>query len=197
MIHFVDNTQATDKEDFVTITVNEFNDETAQNFEKDVSKAHSTGQPVIPVKISTHGGLIDACMQMKSAIDRSKLPVLTYVPDRAYSAGFALLAFGTKGYRFVGPNAFTMDHQAHYGAVGKDAEVENQVEFHREYLDQFYEVLAEECDQPEDFFKNRWENLNNLNDYLNAEETVEIGAADQIGQPQINAEVKVEWNIVR
>lgn len=197
MIHFKDETLSTNADDFVSITVNEFNDETAGDFQQDVSKAHRTGQPVVPVRISSHGGQVDACMQMKSAIDRSEIPVLTYVPDRAYSAGFALLAFGTDGYRFIAPTAFTMDHQAFYGAVGKDAEVENQVEFHRKYLDQFYEVLAEECGQPKDFFKDRWENLNNLNDYLTAEETIDIGAADQISQPRIEAEVKVEWNVIR
>lgn len=197
MIHFSNGVESTDADDFVTITVNEFTDDSGKSFEEGINKAHTTDQPIIPVRISSNGGRIDACMQMKSAIDRSELPVLTYTPDRAYSCGFALLAFGTDGYRFVDPHAFTMDHQGSYVAFGKDAEIENTVEFRRQYLDQFYEILAEECGQDPDFFKDRWENMNNLNDWLDAQETLKIGAADQIGKPKVKAEMKLEWNVVR
>lgn len=196
MIHFSNKATLPD-ENFVSVTVNEFNDESAEEFKKQIEKAHIYDQGVIPVKISSHGGIIDACIQMKSAIDRSEIPVLTYVPDRAYSCGFALLAFGTDGYRFVDPNAFTMDHQAKTGTYGKDAEVENAIEFKRRKLDSFYNLLDEACGKEEGFFKNRWEDKNNLNNYLGAEETVEIGAADEASRPTVKATATVDWKVVR
>jgi ATP-dependent protease ClpP protease subunit len=196
MIHYKENADKPD-DGFVQITVNKFNDESASEFEDKVSKAHSTGQKVVPVKVSSNGGIIHSCLQMKSAIDRSELQVLTYVPDRAYSCGFALLAFGTKGYRFADPHAFTMDHQAKGGVIGKDAEMENRMEFQRRYLDSFYSLLDEACGKPEGFFKERWEDKNNLDDFLDAEETVELGAADEVAKPYVKATTETKWTIRR
>lgn len=185
------------EEDFVSIRVNYFNDSTAAEFAEKVSKAHSTGQPVIPVTISSWGGLVTAGIQMYAAVQRSQLPVLTYAEDRAMSCGFFLLAIGTPGYRFVDPNAELMDHQAFYGVIGKDAEVENQQEHNRRAMDKFYRLMDEACGHEEGFFKDRWEDLNNLNDYLTAEEGVEIGAADEVGRPRIEAEATIDWTLTR
>lgn len=183
------------RDDPVIIRVNEFNDQTAGSFQEDLSSAQETGQPIVPVVISSWGGKVSAAIQMHSAIQRSSLPVLTYTPDRAMSAGFALLSFGTEGYRFVDPEAFTMDHQAKYGVIGKDAEVENQMEQRRREMDQFYRLLDKQCGKDPGYFKERWSDMNNLNDYLDAEGTVEIGAADHIGRPEITLEAEANWNI--
>lgn len=185
------------QDDFVSVRVNQFSDASAAEFAEKISEAHSTGQPVIPVTISSYGGLVSAGIQMHAAIQRSQLPVLTYAEDRAMSCGFFLLSIGTPGYRFVDPNAELMDHQAFYGVIGKDAEVENQQEYQRRELDKFYRLLDEACGQEEGFFKERWKDLNNLDDYLTPEEGVEIGAADKIGRPRIEAETKIDWTLHR
>lgn len=183
--------------DFVSVHVNRFTDASAAVFSERLSDAHRTGQPVVPVIISSYGGLIDPLLQMHAAVQRSELPVLTYTPDRAMSCGFALLAFGTPGYRFVDPNATLMDHQASYGARGKDAEVVNRLEHMREAMGRFYALIDEACGREPGFFADRWEDLNNLNDYLKPEDVVRLGAVDEIGRPVINYSVDVSWKIQR
>lgn len=185
------------RDDPVTAHVNDFDDSSAKDFRETVNEANNTGQPILPVVISSNGGKVAACLQMHSAIEKSEIPVLTYTPDRAYSCGFALLAFGTPGYRFVSPSAFTMAHQVSYGAIGKESEVENQVEFQKRQNEEFYRLLDEACDKENGFFSDFFEDKNNLNEFLSAEETVELNAADTIGRPQLTASISLEWTLKR
>lgn len=191
----IDYTGFVPEEDFVHVFVNKFTDETALEFQEKVDEAQTTGQPLVPVTISSNGGLINAAVQMKKAIDRSSVPVLTYVPDRAYSCGFFLLAFGTKGYRFVSPESFTMAHQITSGALGKGNEIENKVEFKRRKFAAFYKMLDEACGKEAGYFENLWQETSNLNQYYDAQQTLDIGAADQISDPVLKSGVR--WTLQR
>jgi ATP-dependent protease ClpP protease subunit len=184
-------------EDPVIARVNAFDDESAGSFREKVRDANETGQPILPVVVSSYGGNLDACVQMHGAIRQSDIPVLTYTPDRAYSCGFALMAFGTPGYRFIDPNAFTMVHQVSYGAIGKEAEIENKVEFQERQNEAFYGLLDEACDKDEGFFSDFFGDKNNLDQFLDADETVDLGAADSIGRPKLRAEISFDWALER
>lgn len=50
---------------------------------------------LVVLEINSPGGLADACKQMIDDVQKSKVPVIAYVKDKALSAG-ALLALGTK-----------------------------------------------------------------------------------------------------
>ena len=82
--------------DPVIIKINRFNEEAASKFSTEISKAHNTGQPVIPVIIDSFGGQAHALLHMISEIDNSDLPVATIAMGKAMSAGAILLGMGIK-----------------------------------------------------------------------------------------------------
>ena len=107
----------------VIICVNEFNEENANQFIKEIGLAHNTGQPIIPVVIDSYGGDVYALSRMIDAIKNATLPVATIVEGKAMSCGAILMTYGTKGYRYCNGDATVMMHDISSGAFGKIEEV--------------------------------------------------------------------------
>ena len=71
----------------------------------------SDGNPTpISIFISTNGGSAEAGFAIYDAIKLSSKPVYTYVVDKAYSVGAAILLAGSK--RFIFPHGKVMIHRA-------------------------------------------------------------------------------------
>ena len=75
-----------------------------------MSRAQSTGQPVVPIIIDSYGGQVYSLMSMISDIQHSKIPVATIVQGKAVSCGAILFSFGPRK-RYMDPKPqlwFTM-----------------------------------------------------------------------------------------
>jgi membrane-bound serine protease (ClpP class) len=63
---------------------------------KGIAEAEAAGADVIIFKIDTYGGLVDSGIKVKDAIFATKIPTVTYVANRAWSAGALIALSGEK-----------------------------------------------------------------------------------------------------
>lgn len=94
-----------------------------------VTQASATGQPVLPILISSPGGSVVVATQMADIIDSVDIPVATVALGQAASAAaFLLTAVGTRGLRYASPGARIMFHEVSSGTSGKISRQGNSVD---------------------------------------------------------------------
>ncbi len=126
--------------------------------------------------INSPGGSVTDGFAIYDTMHYVKCDVATYCIGMAASMGAFLLAGGTKGKRFVLPNAEIMIHQPSGGAKGQATEIEivaKQIIRTKERLNR---ILAENTGQKyekvaEDTERDNW---------MSAEEALEYGLVDKI-----------------
>ena len=108
----------------------------------------------------------------------SRTPICTYGLGKVMSAGVLLLAAGTKGKRKIGKNCRIMMHSVIGGHSGNIHNLENEMEEVRWIQDQHIRCMVDETDMSEKYLRKLLGRKVNV--YLNAEEAVELGIADEI-----------------
>ncbi|MEM8875491.1 MAG: ATP-dependent Clp protease proteolytic subunit [Planctomycetota bacterium] len=78
--------------------------------------------------INSPGGVVDDTLAMYDIMRFLSCDVATYCLGRAQSGGAIVLAAGTKGKRFILPNANVMIHQPYGGVYGQTSDIEIQAE---------------------------------------------------------------------
>ena len=134
----------------------------------------------IEMWISTWGGV---AMDMFSIYDARRLiredcDIETVAMGKVMSAGVLLLAAGTKGKRKIGKNCRIMMHSVIGGHSGNIHNLENEMEEVRWIQDQHIRCMVDETDMSEKYLRKLLGRKVNV--YLNAEEAVELGIADEI-----------------
>ncbi|MEM6315242.1 MAG: ATP-dependent Clp protease proteolytic subunit [Planctomycetota bacterium] len=86
------------------------------------------GDADINFYINSPGGVVDDTLAMYDIMKFLKCDVATYCLGRAQSGGAIVLAAGTKGKRFILPNANVMIHQPFGGVYGQTSDIEIQAE---------------------------------------------------------------------
>ena len=134
----------------------------------------------IEMWISTWGGV---AMDMFSIYDAMRLiredcDIDTVAMGKVMSAGVLLLAAGTKGKRKIGKNCRIMMHSVIGGHSGNIHNLENEMEEVRWIQDQHIRCMVDETDMSEKYLRKLLGRKVNV--YLNAEEAVELGIADEI-----------------
>jgi ATP-dependent Clp endopeptidase proteolytic subunit ClpP len=147
--------------------------------EKDPEKFFEFYNP-IDFYISTAGG--SAC-EMFALYDvmrgvREFCPIHTYGLGKVMSAGVLLLAAGTKGQRKIGKYCRVMLHGVISGQHGYLQDVENEFEEAKITQRMYVQALAEETDMTQKYLKKLIDKKTNV--YLNAEEAVRLGIADEV-----------------
>ena len=61
---------------------------------RSINSAERAGAAVL-LEINTFGGLVEAATEIRDAVIRTRVPVMSYVSDRAWSAG-ALIALAAR-----------------------------------------------------------------------------------------------------
>lgn len=126
--------------------------------------------------INSPGGSVTAGMAIYDTMRYIKCDVSTICMGMAASMGAFLLAGGTKGKRFIMPNAEVMIHQPSGGAKGQATEiliVAEQIKKTKEHLNR---ILSENTGKP---YATVCEDTERDN-YLSAEEALKYGIVDVI-----------------
>jgi ATP-dependent Clp protease protease subunit len=128
----------------------------------------------IQLYINSPGGYVTSGMSIYDTIKAISSPVSTICTGFAASMGSILLSAGTKGRRFVMPNARIMIHQPSGGAGGQAADIEIQMAEIIKTKQLSAEILAANCGQSiekimQDFNRDYW---------MSAEESVAYGIVD-------------------
>lgn len=161
----------------VIFLVGEVNDQTAnvvvaqmlflesENPDKDIS-----------FYINSPGGSVSAGMAIFDTMQFIKPDVSTLCMGMAASMGAFLLSAGTKGKRFVLPNAKVMIHQPLGGTRGQATDIEIHARDILKTREQLNRILADRTGQPLEKIARDTER----DYYLNADEAKEYGLVDQV-----------------
>lgn len=140
--------------------------------------------------VNSPGGSISAGFGIIDTMKMLRCDVATIGVGMCASMGSALLSAGTKGKRYVLPNAEVMLHQPLIGGVlqGQATDLAIEAKHMLRIRDRLYHQMSEWTGKPfdqivKDFDRNRW---------LFAEEAVEYGCADKILKNSISVPVKPE-----
>ena len=126
--------------------------------------------------INSPGGSVTAGLSIYDTMRFIKPDVSTMCIGQAASMGAFLLSGGTKGKRFILPNARTMIHQPSGGAQGQATDIEIQAKeilFLRERLNG---LLAEHTGQSMEVIERDTER----DRFMSAEQSVEYGLVDEV-----------------
>ena len=96
----------------------------------------------ITLYISSPGGLVSGTLAMIDTINHIKCDVSTVCVGMAASGGAWLLSSGTKGKRFILPNAEVMIHQPLGGAQGQTTDILITAEQYRKHRELLAEMMA-------------------------------------------------------
>lgn len=177
----------------ILVRVSKFDNIGLADLEEDISDAHETGQPIIPVLIDSYGGSVYSCLGMISAMENSRLPVATILTSKAMSAGAVLFAFGTEGYRFMDPNATMMLHDIADSPDGKLEDLKVDVK-HLEHLNEtVYKRMARHLGHPDDYFLQLIKKGNHLDLYLTAKEAKKHKIANHLRVPTLEVNIAVNY----
>ena len=175
----------------VIVVVNKFDEQAADEFRNKFSIAQSTGQNVIPVVIDSYGGQVYSLMSMISTIRSSKIPVATIAEGKAMSCGAVLLSFGQEGMRFMDPDATVMIHDVASGQHGKNEEVKASAAETDRLNKKIFEMMAQNCGKPKDFFLKEIHERGHADWFLEAEECKEIGLVNEARVTSFDVKVDV------
>ena len=128
----------------------------------------------IQLIINSPGGYVTSGFAIYDTMKGISSPISTICTGLAASMGSILLSAGTKGRRFVLPNARVMIHQPSGGAEGRASDILIQMEEMLKTKRIGAEILANNCGQPlerilKDFDRDYW---------MSADESVEYGIVD-------------------
>lgn len=140
---------------------------------------------VIPIVIQSYGGSVHALFAMLDLIASSTKPVCTVGIGCAMSCGSVLLAAGTPGYRYLGPNSQVMIHEVSAGAGGKVTDMAGSMRNAQLLNDILLKKLAVFCKKKDrNFFHKLLRGKLNVDWYLNGKECKKLGLIDKIGVPR-------------
>lgn len=136
----------------------------------------SDGSKPIHFYINSPGGSVTAGLAIYDTMQFVQCPVATYCIGMAASMGAVLLAGGTKGMRYVLPNADVMIHQVSGGASGQASDVERQVEFMYRLQKRLMSILSYHTGKDVEQVKKDCDR----DYYMTAEEAKEYGLVDEV-----------------
>ena len=194
MVNFITDVSPQIKElelhhDPVIITVNEFNEESANEFATLISAAQNTGQSVIPVVIDSYGGEAYSLLSMIATLKSSKIPVATIVKGKAMSCGALFASFGEEGLRFMDKDAAIMIHDVSTMAFGKVEELKADARESDRLNKKLYTMMARNCGKADDYFLNLIHDKGHADWFLEAEEAKEHNIVQQLRVPSLKATV--------
>lgn len=176
----------------VVIRLKKFNEEGTDKFSEDLTKAHETGQPVIPIVVDSYGGQVYSLLGLISEIQSCTLPVATICESKAMSAGALLFGLGNEGLRYMSPHATLMLHDVSSFCFGKvedlkaDAEEVDRLNYY------IFELLSKNCGKPKDYFLDLIHEKGHADWYLNAKEAKKHNLCNHIRMPSFNVKISVD-----
>jgi ATP-dependent Clp protease protease subunit len=130
----------------------------------------------INLYINSPGGVITAGMAIYDTMQYIRPDVSTICVGMAASMAAFLLSAGTKGKRYVLPNAEVMIHQPLGGAQGQAEDIKIAAEHILKIRGKMNRILAANTGQPLE----KIEADTDRDNYLDAEEAVAYGLADKV-----------------
>jgi ATP-dependent Clp protease protease subunit len=130
----------------------------------------------ISLYINSPGGSVTAGMAIYDTMNFIKPDIHTIVMGQAASMGSLLATAGTRGHRYILPNARHMIHQPLGGASGQATDVEIQARELLRWKQVLTNIYVQHTGKDFDTLRNDMERDN----FMTAQEAVDYGLADQV-----------------
>jgi len=130
----------------------------------------------INLYVNSPGGVVDDTLAMYDIMRFLTCDVATYCLGRAESGGAIVFAAGTKGKRYILPNAKVMIHQPYGGVYGQSADIQIQAEEILKTKRTLNEILSKLTGQTIE----RIEEDSERDKFVGAEEAVKYGLCDEV-----------------
>ena len=126
--------------------------------------------------INSPGGLVDQTLAIYDTMQFMGSEVATYCIGQAASGAAIILMAGTKGKRYILPNAKVMMHQPYGGITGQAEDIRIQADEVLRDKERLINIIAECTGRAVDMIREETER----DRYLTAEEALEYGIVDEI-----------------
>jgi ATP-dependent Clp protease protease subunit len=130
----------------------------------------------INMYINSPGGVVTSALAILDTMRYVKCDVSTLCIGQACSAGSLLLCSGTKGKRFILPNARVMIHQPSGGAQGQATDIEIQAREILALREKLNFIYSENTGQSIDVINSAMER----DKFMSAEEALGFGIVDKV-----------------
>lgn len=126
--------------------------------------------------INSPGGVVDDTLAIYDIMNFIGCDVATYCIGRAESGGAIAFMAGTKGKRYILPNAKVMIHQPFGGVYGQTTDIQIQADEILKTKQTLVRIMAKCTGQPEDRVREDSER----DRFFSAEESVKYGICDEV-----------------
>lgn len=133
-------------------------------------------QKDISIYINSPGGVVTSALSILDTMRYVKCDVSTLCIGQACSAGSLLLCSGTKGKRFILPNARVMIHQPSGGAQGQATDIEIHAREILNMRERLNAIYAENTGKDLETINNAMER----DRFMSAEDALEFGLVDKV-----------------
>ena len=173
------------------------NEETAGAFEKELNEVLATGQPLIPIIITSFGGSIYSMQRMVGAINRAKAraKIATICHGQCMSAGAMLLMYGTEGLRFADAGSTILLHDISSSTEGKIPDMREDVTQLEALTERLFAVAARQTGHKPDYFLEMLERANHKDIYLTPQQAKAHNIVNHVGWPDFRVQVDVLYDI--
>lgn len=130
----------------------------------------------INIYINSPGGMVTAGLAIYDTMNYVRPDITTICVGQAASMGALLLSSGTKGKRYVLPNAEVMIHQPLGGAQGQASDIKIQADLIQETKKRINRILAENTGKSID----QIEADTDRDKFMFAEESIKYGLVDSV-----------------
>jgi len=177
----------------VVIRLKKFNEDGTDKFSEDLSKAHETGQNVIPIVVDSYGGQVYSLLGMISEIQNCTLPVATICESKAMSAGAVLFSLGNQGLRFMAPHSTLMLHEVSSFSFGKVEDLKADADETDRLNNYIFGLVAKNCGKSKNYFLDKIHEKGHADWYLDAKEAKKHGLCNHIRLPSFNVKISVDY----
>jgi len=143
-----------------------------------IQGARQAKQPMLVVHIHSQGGDVDVGVAIAEELALCKkqgMIIVTVIESEAQSMGAFLFTCGSKGYRFMGPHAYLMIHEASWTVGGKAADTVNKAEHLRRANQMLLRRMSVNIGRPPDYLDTVLADNRNVDLYISPEEAVAHG----------------------
>ncbi len=140
----------------------------------------------INMYINSPGGVVTAGLSIFDTMNYVSCDISTICMGQAASMGSLLLSSGTKGKRFILPNARVMVHQPSGGAQGQATDIQIQAKEIQYLKDQLNKIYSHNTGQSVKTIQKALERDN----FMNASQAKDFGIVDQIIEDRQNIKAK-------
>jgi len=195
---FTVNNEVPDGFEPIILRVNHFNPHTAKKFAEGVSRARENKQPFLPIVIDSYGGEVYALMSMIDTLDMCTMPIVTVVQGKAMSCGAVLFTFGSKGMRFIGPNATLMLHDV--AITGYKDEKTHEATATAQEIDRINKILWQRMEKnigkPKNFLWKKAHENGRADLYIDADTAGQWGIASKKGIPRWDIQISMNHHLL-